>query len=72
MCTESFPGLKRPRRILDHPPPSRAEVKERVELVPLLPLGAFVACATVKFTFAFEIHYVAQTVAVKGNYQYVF
>ena len=28
----SFPGEKRPGREFDHPPPSRAEVKERVEL----------------------------------------
>ena len=28
----SFPGVKRPGRSVDHPPTSRAEVKERVEL----------------------------------------
>jgi len=32
MGTGSFPGVKRPRRGVDHPPPSRAEVKERVKL----------------------------------------
>ena len=30
--TGSFPGVKRPVRSVDHPPPYRAEVKERVEL----------------------------------------
>jgi len=30
--TKSFPGIKRPGRGVDHPPPSSAEVKERVEL----------------------------------------
>jgi len=30
--TESFPGVKRPGRGVGHPPPSNAEVKERVEL----------------------------------------
>jgi hypothetical protein len=32
MGTGSFPGVKRPGRHVDHPPPSSAEVKERVEL----------------------------------------
>jgi len=32
MGTGSFPGVKRLGRGVDHPPPSRAEVKERVEL----------------------------------------
>jgi len=32
MDTWSFPGVKRPWRGVDHPPPSSAEVKERVEL----------------------------------------
>jgi hypothetical protein len=31
MGTGSFPGLKRPGRGVDHPPPSSAKVKERVE-----------------------------------------
>jgi hypothetical protein len=32
MGTESFPGVKRPGRGVDHPLPSSTEVKERVEL----------------------------------------
>jgi hypothetical protein len=32
MGTGSFPGVKQPGRGIDHPPPSSAEVKERVEL----------------------------------------
>jgi len=32
MGTGSFPGVKRPGRGVDHPPPSSTEVKERVEL----------------------------------------
>jgi hypothetical protein len=32
MGTGSFPGVKRPGRGVDHPAPSRAEVKETVEL----------------------------------------
>ena len=31
MSTESFPGVKRPGRDADHPPPSRAKVEGRVE-----------------------------------------
>jgi hypothetical protein len=32
MGTGSFPGVKRPGRGVDHPPPSSAEVKEKVQL----------------------------------------
>jgi len=35
----SFLGVKRPGRGVDHPPPSRAEVKERVELYLYSPSG---------------------------------
>ena len=38
MGTESFPGVKRLGRGIDHPPPSSTEVKERVD-IPLLPSG---------------------------------
>ena len=36
--TGSMPGLKQPGRGVDHPPPSSAEVKERVKIHPH-PLG---------------------------------
>ena len=39
MGTESFPGLKRPRRGADNLPLSSAEVKERAELYLSPPLG---------------------------------
>ena len=39
MRTGSFPGVKRPGRGADHPPPSNAEVKERVELYLYSPSG---------------------------------
>ena len=39
MGTGSFPGVKRPGRDGDHPPPSSAEVKERVELYLYSPSG---------------------------------
>ena len=32
MGTGSFPGVKQPGRGVNHPPPSSAEVKERVDL----------------------------------------
>ena len=35
----SFPGVKRPGRGVDHPPPSTVEEKERVELYLYSPTG---------------------------------
>ena len=37
MGAESFPGVKRPGRVVTHPSPSKAEVKEKVELYPNSP-----------------------------------
>jgi len=39
MGTRSFPGAKRPGCGVYHPPPSSAEVKERVELYLYSPSG---------------------------------
>ena len=39
MGTGSFPGVKRSGRGVDHPPPSSAEVKERVEIYLYIPFG---------------------------------
>jgi hypothetical protein len=39
MGTGSFPGVKRPGRGVDHPPPSSTRVKERVELYLYSPSG---------------------------------
>jgi hypothetical protein len=39
MGTESFPGVKRPGRGVDHPPSSSAQVKERVDLYVYSPSG---------------------------------
>jgi hypothetical protein len=39
MGTGSFPGVKWPGRGADHPPPTSAEVKERVELYLYSPSG---------------------------------
>jgi len=39
MDTGSFPGVKRPGLDVDHPPPSSAEVTERVELYLYSPSG---------------------------------
>ena len=52
MDNGSFPGVKQPRRGVDHSPPSSAEVKGRVELHVYSSLWAFVACSRANFTFA--------------------
>ena len=39
MATGSFPGVKRPGRGVDHPPPTSAEVKERAEIYLYSPSG---------------------------------
>jgi len=39
MGTGSFPGVNQPESGVDHPPPLRAEVKERVELYLYSPSG---------------------------------
>jgi len=43
MGTGSFPGVKRPGRGVDHPPPSSAGVNERIDLYLYSP--SFVACS---------------------------
>jgi len=53
MGTGYFPGVKRPGHGVHHPPPSNAEVKERVELYFYSPLWVFVAYSRVNFTFYF-------------------
>ena len=53
MGTGSFPGIKLPGRGVDHPPPSSAEVQERVELYFSSCLWAFMLCSGVNFTFTF-------------------
>ena len=42
--TGSLPGVKRPGRGVDHPPPPRAEVKERLEPGTNLDLGRLGSC----------------------------
>ena len=49
MGTGSFQGVKRPRRGVDHSPPSRAEVEGRVELYICSPSGPSLACSRVNF-----------------------
>jgi len=49
-----IPRVKRPDRVVNHPPQSIAEVKERVELYIYSP-SAFMACYKVKFTFHIHV-----------------
>ena len=51
MGTGSFLGIKRPRSGVNHPPPSSAEVKKRIELYLYSTSTAFVAGDRVNFTF---------------------
>ena len=50
----SFLAVNGPGRGVDHPPPSSAEVKERVML--LLPLWAFMAGSRVNLTFDLPLY----------------
>jgi hypothetical protein len=52
MGTGSFPEVNRPGRGVENPPPSIAEVKERIELYLYTHLWVFVTCyrVTSKFT----------------------
>jgi hypothetical protein len=47
------PRVKRPGGGDDHPHPSSAQVKERVEVYLYSPCWVFVACSRVNFTFTF-------------------
>jgi hypothetical protein len=58
MSTGSFAGGKvRPGRDADPSPSSSAEVKNRVELIPLLSLRAFVAYERTKITYIYTVQH---------------
>jgi hypothetical protein len=57
----SFPGVKRPGRGVNHPPLSRAEVKQRVELY----LWAFMDCSRANFIFTTHTRTHTHTHAVR-------
>ena len=44
MGTASFPVIKQPGHVVDHPPPYSAEVKERVELYIYSTSGTVIGC----------------------------
>ena len=47
----SFPGVKRLGRGVDDPPPSSAEVQERVQIYIYSPFRLFMSCSRLNFTF---------------------
>jgi len=55
MVIGSFPGVKRPGRGVDHPHPSRTDVKEEVELYLHSPSGHFVACTRLNFLYSISV-----------------
>jgi hypothetical protein len=61
----SFPGVKRPEHGVNHPSPSSAEVKERVELYFCLLLCAFMAGCSVNFTVLLNCG-ISQKINVSG------
>jgi len=56
MGTGSFPGVKRPGCDVNHPTPSSAEVKERVELYLYSPLGPSLPVPRGNFTVTFTFN----------------
>ena len=72
MCTGSFSGVKRPGRGVDHPQPSSAKVKERVELYlsspsePSWPVNR--ANCTFTFTIQLTYHRKKHTQRITFNY----
>jgi len=58
MGTGYFPGVKRPGRGVDHPPPSSARGQRKSRTLPLLPFWAFVACSRLNFTFNRNLSFV--------------
>jgi hypothetical protein len=51
MDTGSLPGVKRPRRGADDPPPPSAEVENELEIYFYSPSRPLVTCYRVTFTF---------------------
>ena len=60
MGTGSFLGVKRPGHGVDHPPPSSAEVKERIELYLYSPSGPLWTVLEWTLTFSFNLPFTAQ------------
>jgi hypothetical protein len=61
-----FPGVKRPGRGINHPPPSSTEVKERVELYLYSPSGP--ARPVVGWAFTLRHSHAVQTHCICLNY----
>jgi len=63
MGTGFFPGVKRPGGGVHHPPPARAEVKERVELYLYSPSGP--SCLVLGWTYTLPLPYLYLLSSIK-------
>jgi hypothetical protein len=71
MGTGPFPGVKRPGRGVDHPPPSTVAVKERVQLYLYFKSEPFLACCRVNLPFYYRRSIVREIRPVcEGNHSF--
>jgi hypothetical protein len=71
MGTGSFPGVKRPGRGADHPPPPSAEVKKEYSYTFTYPLGQFrPVMSLLYFTFYIILKFKIKNICISGGIRY--